>query len=97
MVMLLVPVFSGIAVILFMGNMAELSPVGRIAFQAMYTLIPSPVFVEGSVFWVVLGIGFYFLRNKKIRLSVFYVLMSGFFFFSAAGAGLTYENSVYPE
>lgn len=58
----------------------------------MYTLIPSPVFVEGSVFWVVLGIGFYFLRNKKIRLSVFYVLMSGFFFFSAAGAGLTYEN-----
>ena len=83
LVMLLVPVFSGIAVILFMGNMAELSPVGRIAFQAMYTLIPSPVFVEGSVFWVVLGIGFYFLRNKKIRLSVFYVLMSGFFFFSA--------------
>ena len=92
LVMLLIPVLSGIAVILFMGNTAELSPVGRIAFQALYTLVPSPVFVEGSVVWVVLGIGFYFLRNKKIGLSVFYVLMSGFFFFSAAGAGLTYEN-----
>ena len=92
LVMLLIPVLSGIAVILFMGNTAELSPVGRIAFQALYTLVPSPVFVEGSVVWVVLGIGFYFLRNKKIGLSVFYVLMSGFFFFSTAGAGLTYEN-----
>lgn len=90
--MLLIPIGSGIGVTLYMGNTASVSPIGRIVFQALYTLVPSPIFVEGSVYWVFLGTGFYFLRNKKIGLSVFYVLMSGFFFFTAAGEGMTYEN-----
>lgn len=90
--MLLIPIGSGIGVTLYMGNTASFSPIGRIVFQALYTLVPSPIFVEGSVYWVFLGTGFYFLRNKKIGLSVFYVLMSGFFFFTAAGEGMTYEN-----
>lgn len=90
--MLLIPIGSGIGITLYMGNTASVSPIGRIVFQALYTLVPSPIFVEGSVYWVFLGIGFYFLRNKKIGLSVFYVLMSGFFFFTAAGEGMTYEN-----
>ena len=88
----LIPIGSGIGVTLYMGNTASVSPIGRIVFQALYTLVPSPIFVEGSVYWVFLGTGFYFLRNKKIGLSVFYVLMSGFFFFTAAGEGMTYEN-----
>lgn len=90
--MLLIPIGSGIGITLYMGNTASVSPIGRIVFQALYTLVPSPIFVEGSVYWVFLGTGFYFLRNKKIGLSVFYVLMSGFFFFTAAGEGMTYEN-----
>lgn len=90
--MVLIPIGSGIGVTLYMGNTASVSPIGRIVFQALYTLVPSPIFVEGSVYWVFLGTGFYFLRNKKIGLSVFYVLMSGFFFFTAAGEGMTYEN-----
>lgn len=90
--MLLIPIGSGIGVTLYIGNTASVSPIGRIVFQALYTLVPSPIFVEGSVYWVFLGTGFYFLRNKKIGLSVFYVLMSGFFFFTAAGEGMTYEN-----
>ena len=90
--MVLIPIGSGIGVTLYMGNTASVSPIGRIVFQALYTLVPSPIFVEGSVYWVFLGTGFYFLRNKKIGLSVFYVLMSGFFFFTAAGEGMTSEN-----
>ena len=90
--MVLIPIGSGIGVTLYMGNTASVSPIGRIVFQALYTLVPSPIFVEGSVYWVFLGTGFYFLRNKKIGISVFYVLMSGFFFFTAAGEGMTYEN-----
>ena len=90
--MLLIPIGSGIGVTLYIGNTASVSPIGRIVFQALYTLVPSPIFVEGSVYWVFLGTGFYFLRNKKIGLSVCYVLMSGFFFFTAAGEGMTYEN-----
>ena len=90
--MLLIPIGTGIGVTLYIGNTASVSPIGRIVFQALYTLVPSPIFVEGSVYWVFLGTGFYFLRNKKIGLSVFYVLMSGFFFFTAAGEGMTYEN-----
>ena len=90
--MLLIPIGSGIGVTLYIGNTASVSPIGRIVFQALYTWVPSPIFVEGSVYWVFLGTGFYFLRNKKIGLSVFYVLMSGFFFFTAAGEGMTYEN-----
>lgn len=90
--MFLIPVFSSIAVTLFLGNTAGVSFIGRMAVRVLSTLIPSPIFVEGSVFWVALGIGFYFLRDKKIGLSVFYVLMSGFFFLSAAGGGMTYEN-----
>ena len=90
--MVLIPIGSGIGVTLYMGNTASVSPIGRIVFQALYTLVPSPIFVEGSVYWVFLGTGFYFLRYKKIGLSVFYVLMSGFFFCTAAGEGMTYEN-----
>ena len=48
--------------------------------------------MEGSVCWVILGIGFYFFRNHKVRLSLFYILVSALFLLSAASEGMTYEN-----
>lgn len=90
--MFLIPAASGILTTVLMSTSAMDSSIGRIAFRLLYTLVPSPLYVEGSIFWIILGIGFYFLRDHKVGLSVFYVLISGFFFLSAASAGMTYEN-----
>lgn len=92
LVMLLIPILSGCITLAIMSSSSALAPAVRIMFNAFYTLLPSPFLVEGSVFWVIMGIGFYFLRNHRIGLSIFYIILSGFFFLTAAGAGLTYEN-----
>lgn len=90
MTMLLVPVFSGIAVLGIMNS--PLSQTSAAVMQLLFILAPSPVFVEGSVCWVILGIGFYFFRNYKARLSLFYILVSALFLLSAVSEGVTYEN-----
>lgn len=90
MTMLLVPVFSGITVLGIMNS--PLSQTSAAVIQLLFILVPSPVFVEGSVCWVILGIGFYFFRNHKVRLSLFYILVSALFLLSAASKGMTYEN-----
>ena len=90
--MLGIPMMSGAALIILMDSPLILGIPGQILFNALFMLFPSPVLVEGSIFWVALGLGFYFLRNHKGWLAAFYSLMSGFFFISALEGGLSLTN-----
>ncbi len=49
-----------------------LSGISPLAVQLATMLIPSPVWCEGSVMFVVIGIGFYYCRNSRRALAVFY-------------------------
>lgn len=58
----------------------------------MMFFVPTPMFVEGGIIWVILGIGLYLCRRSKKRLGIFYCLFCAMYFYMMAGAGITYEN-----
>lgn len=60
--------------------------------KIMMYLVPTPLFVEGGVILVALGIGLYLCRNSKKALSIFYITLCTIVFFMMVGAGFTYEN-----
>lgn len=67
-------------------------PYGTILVNAIMTFLPVPSLVEGSIYWIILGIGLYYCLNHKIALTIFYTLASGFFFVTAASGGITVQN-----
>ncbi|MHC1748235.1 MAG: TraX family protein [Cellulosilyticaceae bacterium] len=54
--------------------------------------IPTIITVEGGPLWIALGIGCYLLREKPIRLSIFYSILCIFSFVVVLGGGFTIEN-----
>lgn len=55
-------------------------------------LIPSPIFVEGGPFLVILGMIMYYLRHNRVKQVVIYVVISLFIF---TGGGFNIENLLY--
>ena len=49
-----------------------LLPVSPLAVQLATIFVPSPVWCEGSVLIVLIGIGFYYCRNSKRAIAIFY-------------------------
>ncbi|WP_026895972.1 TraX family protein [Clostridiisalibacter paucivorans] len=51
-----------------------------VAKKFITTVIPVPFDVEGGIFAILLGIGFYLFRETKLKTSIFYIFyVSGFF------------------
>lgn len=51
--------------------LAQASP---LATRAAIIFVPSPIFCEGSVLIVLIGIGFYYCRNSKRAIAIFYTV-----------------------
>ena len=47
-------------------------PLSPLAVQLATIFVPSPVWCEGSVLVVLIGIGFYYCRNSKRAIAIFY-------------------------
>lgn len=67
-------------------------PVGMLIMNLTSTFLPTPFLVEGSIFWVILGIAFYYCLDHKVILGILYTALSGFFLASALPEGLTAVN-----
>lgn len=63
-----------------------------ILYRLYFNLVPTLIFIEGGILFVLLGIGFYYCRRSKLITSLFYVLYSGIFFYGAAAIEISYEN-----
>lgn len=89
----IVPILlSGVELgIMSLPQIAEL-PHFRSILLVLTTVLPTPFMVEGSFIWIILGIGFYYSQKSKKALSIFYTMMSFFFFVIAIQEGLTLEN-----
>ncbi|MCD8037175.1 MAG: conjugal transfer protein TraX, partial [Clostridiales bacterium] len=74
--------------------------VGAVQIGVMYTplglfastLLPTPLYVEGTVIFVFFGVALYYMRNDRLTLSVYYIAFSMIFLISAVQSGLTVEN-----
>lgn len=88
----LLPIISTVLMLVLVTTQTDISAVRLLFIRSIALLIPSPLFVEGSVAWIVLGVAFYFLRSHKTGLTVFYSLLSLFFLYQAAADGITLVN-----
>lgn len=60
------------ALLLSIVSVQMLLPVSPLAVQLATIFVPSPVWCEGSVLIVLIGIGFYYCRNSKRAIAIFY-------------------------
>lgn len=77
--------------VLFSESFLEL-PYGSIVLKAIMTFLPFPMLVEGSFYWIILGIGFYYCLSHKIALGIFYTIVSAFFFVTVLSEGMNIQN-----
>lgn len=90
--LMLLPLLADGLKLFMMSQPQWLQGNGLIAFRLITGLLPSPIMAEGSIFWVALGVGMYFLRDKKKGLCIFYLLVSGYFLISALQAEASLVN-----
>ena len=60
------------ALLLSIVPVQMLLPLSPLAVQLATIFVPSPVWCEGSVLIVLIGIGFYYCRNSKRAIAIFY-------------------------
>lgn len=60
------------ALLLSIVPVQMLLPVSPLAVQLATIFVPGPVWCEGSVLIVLIGIGFYYCRNSKRAIAIFY-------------------------
>lgn len=91
--LVLLPIVLSVVILVAMTvpQLIELPQFG-IIFLVVTTLVPTPFLVEGGVIWILLGVGFYYCLNSKKALTIFYTIISGFFFVTAVQGGFTIEN-----
>ena len=87
----LLPIISTVLMLVLVTTQTDISAVRLLFIRSIALLISSPLFVEGSVAWIVLGVAFYFLRSHKIGLTVMYTLFC-LFFFSRIANSITLAN-----
>ncbi|SFD14354.1 TraX family protein [Clostridium uliginosum] len=67
--------------------------VSRIALMVAMIFLPTPLMVEGSIIFIILGLGFYYCLNSKKKTAIFYLALCILYFVVAVlPAGLTIEN-----
>lgn len=81
-----------IAQLAMINSSIKENPFGIKLLQMIMLFVPVPLFVEGGIIWIVVGVGFYFLRNKKGIMSLAFVGISLIMFISAAQAGMDFLN-----
>jgi len=75
------------------GGTNTLLNAAQSAVSWISVFLPSPITVEGSVWWVVLGVCFFYLLDHKRLLAVFYILFSAAAFaFQTLPEGLSLSN-----
>lgn len=89
---LLLPLLADALKLAMIAKPSLLGESGMLVLRLACGLLPSPLLAEGSFFWVLLGVGAYFLRDKKFVFSIFYIAISGFFFLTALPEGMNFEN-----
>lgn len=85
------------SIAIFIYAMSSLNP---LLLKISMMVMPNPVAVEGSIIWVLLGVGFYFVTKKKSSgapkkawvMAVFYVLFCAAVFYLTTGMILTTDN-----
>lgn len=92
LLLFLLPIISTVLMLALVTTQTDMSAVRLLFIRGIMLLAPSPLFVEGSVAWILLGVAFYFLRSHKTGLTVFYSLLSLFFLYQAAADGITPVN-----
>ncbi len=94
LLLFLVPIATTVLMLTLIGSQTtDISSVRLLLVRGLMLLAPSPLLVEGSVVWIGLGVGLYFLRNHKVGLSVFYAGVSLFFLLNAGlSVGFTAQN-----
>lgn len=97
LLLFLLPVIVTVLILALTGSALNgqgvIAPGTLMLLRGLMLLAPSPFFVEGSVVWIGLGVGMYFLRNHKVGLSVFYAGVSLFFLLNAGlSVGFTMQN-----
>ncbi len=94
LLLFLVPIATTVLMLTLIGSQTtDISSVRLLLVRGLMLLAPSPLLVEGSVVWIGLGVGLYFLRNHKVGLSVFYAGVSLFFLLNAGlSVGFTMQN-----
>lgn len=60
-----------------------------LALMASIALLPNVVFSEGSVIYILIGLGFYLFRSSKLKLSLFYIIFCGLYVAMGLLSGLT--------
>lgn len=59
--------------------------------QILMVIIPMPLIVEGGVFFILMGIGFYYCRKSKVATAIFYLVMLLIIY---AGSGFTTSSLI---
>lgn len=86
--LILLPIIMDIIFIMFI-----MPSYNMIWIKIFMTFIPMPNMVEGGFIFVLLGILFYVLRDKKILLSIMYILLSFIIFYLGANSNYSLENT----
>ena len=97
LLLFLLPVIVTVLILALTGSALNgqgvIAPGTLMLLRGLMLLAPSPLFVEGSVIWIGLGVGMYFLRNHKMGLTLFYGGVSLFFLLNAGlSVGFTAQN-----
>ena len=50
-----------------------------LALMASIALLPNVVFSEGSIVYILMGLGFYLFRSSKLKLSLCYIIFCGLY------------------
>jgi hypothetical protein len=88
-VLLLVPVFVGVAILMMISG--ENPSMLRFLLPLMW-FVPTPILAEGGIMFIILGLGFYIFRKRKVNLSIFYLIYCGYIFYMSAGGVFTVDS-----
>ncbi|AOR23587.1 TraX family protein [Clostridium taeniosporum] len=85
--LILVPLLIGIIVLCTFASLP------MILIQIIIYVFPTIITVEGGIGWIILGIILYLCRNRKVSLSISYIVFTIFIFISGAHGDYSLSNS----
>ena len=88
-ILLLVPVFVGVAILMMISG--ENPSMIKFLLPLMW-FVPTPILAEGGIMFIILGLGFYIFRKRKVNLSIFYLIDCGYIFYMSAGGVFTVDS-----
>jgi len=91
-ILLLIPVFVGVAILMMISG--ENPSMLRFLLPLMW-FVPTPILAEGGIMFIILGLGFYIFRKRKVNLSIFYLIYCGYIFYMSAGGVFTVDSLLH--